>query len=118
MRFVIAVSVLLSSQAMAQQQPKLTLSDLPTVLNKMRDCEIVRSWTGSPFMSCKLNKTWASVGADGEITFFYKGAAGLEATGSGPSVDAALQNLTAKLNIMGDDAKRAVKSMGEFLPGN
>lgn len=121
MRFLIAAAIFLSSPAMAQgpmPQSKLQLNDIPSVLNKMMECEVSQSWAGRPMKTCKYEKSWVSVGANGEIIIFYKGGAGLEANGSGPTIEIALQNLAAKLNAIGGDAKRAVGAMSEFLPGN
>lgn len=113
---VLAIGALLTCANAAIAVEKLSLNDIPMLLDKLRDCQVTQSILGTRSLSCQLGKPWVSVDPGGRVTIFYKKEGGAEANGSGITLEAALQDLVRKLNVIGGDAKRAVESISDLLP--
>lgn len=98
---------------------ELTLNDLPTILNVLRECQSVEGWLRPSKQQCRLDdgEVWAAVGVNLGIIIFYKpNRDGIAINGSGATLNEALQNLANKLNATQSGAKRAVDLLGPFLP--
>lgn len=118
------VFLLLSiTAASAQVAPKLTLMDLPRVVERLNGCQDVTP-SGTLFFS-KMTKRvcpghgWAMVD-DGSVVIFYNqfGDSSSSVTGRGASVDEALRDLAGAMAARSGDYKRAAESVGDLLPWN
>lgn len=94
----------------------LTLNDLPKVLGALRECTTVSGLLYYKSKSCKLadRQVWASVGADGEITIFYRNG-GIEVTASGSNLNETVQILSVKLNNGREVVKNGLEALTPYL---
>lgn len=99
--------LLLCGLALPASAAELTLNDLPAVLNKLRDCGVIR---------CEA-KALAILKDDGTLAINYENKArSIDLYGRGGSVSEALADLAGKLNAMGADSKATVGRIAPLLP--
>lgn len=102
----------MSTPALAAE--KLTLNDIPAVIDTLRGCTRTPSFLVGVTITCQNRKPWVAITPDG-LLVFYKNDRGLDITGNGVTLDQALQDLAAKANANHADAEDLIKSIGELL---
>lgn len=100
---------------------ELELKDLPAVIGVIRECKALPPgmFGGRPAPSCRLSDSdvWAAVHADGITIYFEDRVAGIRyMSGSGKTVQAAVQDLANNLAKSRSAAKSALDALAPMLP--
>ncbi len=111
----LALIALLLATPMAHAA-ELTLNDLPSVLNTLRECKDVKGYLGGVTQTCTVRRgDVVALLRDDGLTIAYENR-GLKLYGRGKTVGQAVGDLARQMNEAGADSKRAVEALAPMLP--
>lgn len=115
MKFILLlITILLAPTISRADEP--TLSDLPSILQKMRGCSETRIFLGTE-TRCFIKKEdlWASVDSEGRLTLFRRRSYGDTTYATGSTVTALLHDFASKINEERETSKIVLDAIARHI---